>query len=82
MRTRRMFQPTLDWMPSRVVPSAVGTVSPTDPTSTPTDSTPSLVSPMDPSSTTGTDPGSTDPTISGPGSYIQPSDGTIVTTLC
>jgi hypothetical protein len=82
MRTRRIFQPTLDWMPTRIVPSDLGVVSPMDPTSTPTITPPSLVSPMDPTSSPGTDPGLTDPTIGGPGSFIQPSGGSTVTTLC
>ena len=83
MRTRRWFQPTLDSMPTRIAPSGLGlTVSPMDPTSAPTSTTPSLVNPMDPTSSPGTNPGVTDPTIGGPGSYIQPSGGTTVMTLC
>ena len=38
MRSRRQFQPTLDLMPSRIAPSALGVSTPMDPSFSPGDS--------------------------------------------
>ncbi len=68
MRTRRRFQPTIEFMPLRMVPSAVGCpLNPMDPTTDPSAPSPPAVNPMDPT----TDP--SDPTSSpsvAPGSFL------------
>ncbi len=80
MRTRRQFQPMLDWMPSRIAPSSMAVaVDPMDSTTSPTDTTPTLVSPMDPTTDPGTGTSVTSPTIGGSGSFVQPIN---TTSLC
>jgi hypothetical protein len=78
MRTRRQFQPTVEYMPMRMVPCAVvvSVPDPTDPTTDPSSPPPVMVDPTDPTQTL--DPGNPTPIIS-PGSYTNPTtDPTMV----
>jgi hypothetical protein len=75
MRTRRQFQPTVEYMPLRMVPSAVvvSVPDPTDPTTDPSSPQPPvMVNPTDPTQTPPVDPGNPAPIV-GPGSYTNPS---------
>jgi hypothetical protein len=79
MRARRRFQPSLDLMPMRLAPSAVGVaVSPMDPASGAGSSSGTVVvSPTNPAS--GSQGGSSvsNPTTIGPGSWTSSSTTTM-----
>ncbi len=74
MRTRRQFRPTIDFMPSRIVPSDLGVVAdPSDLSANPTDGSTTITYPMDPTAIPTSGPTTVDPTQAGPGSYNSPS---------
>lgn len=63
MRTRRRFQPTIELMPFRLVPSVVGSApDPMDPAMNPSSPPPVYVDPMDPA-TPPCDPADPNPTL-------------------
>jgi hypothetical protein len=74
MRARRDFQPSLDLMPMRLAPSALGVlVSPMNPLSGAGSNSPTvIISPMNPLSGSQSGPSVADPTMIGPGSYTPP----------
>jgi hypothetical protein len=72
MRTRRQFQPTLEYMPLRMVPSALVSVpDPTDTSADPTVPAPIVIDPADPSATPPINSGPSP--VVGPGSYTTPT---------
>lgn len=48
MRTRRSFQPSVEWMPIRIAPSTIATSDPTDPGVPPCDPPPPIIDPTQP----------------------------------